>query len=195
MTHLSTRRHRLAWLLTGKTLLALTGIVTVTLGLVTYSATLNLTISPFFKEGLNTVSWRMTTSSGSRYLPGNNTLPSTPTDPPTTSFAFETQTGGGWVKVRASTPAPLATDFLSFRIFVLTWNSSQWLNATLYTSATFAAQVSGGIDGTNSSSVGYLHVLAGGAQVFFAVQVSYSLAPAPVDSTTSVVFEYTPNLN
>ncbi len=194
MTHLSSRQHRLAWFLTGKTLLAVVGIVTVTLGLVTYSASVTLTISPFFKEGLNTINWRMTTSSGSRFLPGNNTLPSTPTDPPTTSFAFETQTGGGWVKVRASTSAPLDTDFLSFKIFVLTWNSSFWTNATLFTSSAFTVTVSGGIDGTNSSSVGYMHILSGG-QIFVALQVIYSLAATPVDSTTSVVFEYTPNLS
>ncbi len=77
---------------------------------------------------------------------------------------------------------------------MLSWNSSSWNNATLFIDTTFTAKVAGGIDGTNSSSVGYLHVLTG-AQVFFTVQVIYILAAAPVDFTTSVIFEYTPNLN
>lgn len=194
MTILSTRQRRLAWLLTAKTLLAIVGIVTVALGLVTYSATLTLTISPFFKEGLNPISWRMTTSSGSRYLPGNNTIPGTPTDPPTNSYAFETQTGAGWVKVGTSTQAKV-TDFLSFKIFVLTWNSSSWNNATQYTDTTFLVPLVGGINGTSASSVGYLHISTGTPQVFYAIQVNYVLAPSPADNSTTVTFSYTPNLN
>ncbi len=197
MTHLSTRQRRLAWLLTGKTLLAVGGIITVTLGLVTYSATLTLTISPFFKEGLSTIGWSMTTASGARYLPQgatNGTLPGTPSDPPTSSFAFRTQTGSGWVKVGTSTQAKL-TDFQSFKIFVLTWNSSTWNNATLYTDNTFSVTLVGGINGTLASSVGYLHISSGAPQVFYAIQVNYILVGTPADATATVTFTYTPNLN
>lgn len=197
MTQLSTRQRRLAWLLTGKTLLALAGIATVALGLVTYSASLTLTINPFFKEGLNTIGWSMTTSTGARYLPqgaSNGSLPGAPSDSLTSSFAFRTQNGTGWVRVGTSTQAKL-TDFQSFKIFVLTWNSSSWSNATLYTNNTFLAQLVGGIDGTSSVSVGYLHVSTGAPQVFYAIQVNYILAASPADTSTSVVFSYTPNLN
>ena len=139
----------------------------------------------------------MTTSSGTRYLPQgatNGTLPGTPTDPPTTSFAFRTQTGSGWVKLGTSTQAKL-TDFQSFKIFVLTWNSSSWNNATLYVDTTFLVTLTGGIDGTISTSVGYLHVSTGAPQVFYAIQVNYVLAATPADTSSSVVFTYTPNLN
>ena len=167
------------------------------LGLVTYSATLTLTISPFFKEGQNTIGWSATTSTGVRYLPqgaSNGSLPGAPTDPPTSSFAFETQTGSGWVEVGTSTQAKL-TDFLSFKIFVLTWNSTSWNNATLYVNNTFSVQLVGGIDGTNASSVGFLHISTGASQTFYAIQVNYVLAATPADNSAAVVFAYTPNLN
>jgi hypothetical protein len=171
--------------------------MTVALGLVTYTATLTLNFNPFFKEGLDTIGWSMTTATGTRYLPqgvSNGSLPGSPSDPPTSSFAFVTQTGSGWVKIGTSTQAKLA-DFLSFKIFVLTWNSSSWNNATLYVDNTFLVTLVGGIDGTNSTSVGYVHVSTGAPQVFYAIQVNYILAATPVDTSTSVVFTYTPNLN
>ena len=118
----------------------------------------------------------MTTSTGARYLPqgaANGSLPGAPSDPPTSSFAFETQTGSGWVKVGTSTQAKL-TDFLSFKIYVLTWTGVLWINATLYKDTTFVVPVVGGIDGTNASSVGYLHIITR-VQTFYAIQVNYIL--------------------
>lgn len=191
---LPSREKKLAWLLTGKSLLAIASMMTVALALVTYSATLTLTINPFFKVGLNSINWSVTTSTGARYLPNGASIPGTPSDPPTSSFAFRTQTGSGWVQVGTSTQAKPA-DFLSFRIFVLTWNSSSWNNATLYVDNTFLVPLVGGIDGTSASSVGYLHVSTGAPLVFYAIQVNYILAPTPADTSTTVVFSYTPNLN
>lgn len=186
------RKRRLAWLAVGRSLLALGCIATVTLALVTYTPTLTLSINPFFKVGLSSINWSMTTSSGTRYLPNGTDLVSNPSDPPTTSFAFRTQTGGGWVKLGIAQAVSL-TQFLSVKVFILSWNSTLWVNDTMFTDSTFLVPVMGGLDGTSTLSAAFIHVSAGGT-LFYSIQINYALAGSPTGTPTEQ-FSYTPNLN
>lgn len=188
-------KRKLPWILTGKAALAVGSIAMVALALVTYTATITITFSPFFTLGQATGAWSTNTASGTRYLPGNTVIPGTPGPvTATTTFAFSTITGGGYVQVGTSTAAK-PTDFQSFKIFVLVFNSTVWNNATIYTSSAFTSVLSGGVDGTNTATSGFIHVVAGQPQTYFAIEVIYILQGTPADTTANVVFAYTPSLN
>ncbi len=188
-------KRKLPWILTGKSLLAVGSIAMVALALVTYSATITITFSPFFTLGLNTSAWTTNTASGSRYLPGNTAVPGTPGPiTATTTFAFSTITGGGYVQIGTSTAAK-TTDFSSFKIFVLVFNSTTWNNATIYTTSAFSTVLSGGVDGTNTATSGFIHIVSAQPQTYFAIQVNYVLVGTPADTSANVVFAYTPSLN
>ncbi len=196
-------KRKLPWILTGKALIATGSIAMVALALVTYTATVTLNFSAFFVQGMgNTASWTLSTSSGTRYLPGNQAnagtnTPGAPAQTNTTSFAFYTITGKGYVKINLAANVPTA-DFNSYRIFVLTFNTTTWNNATLYASSTYSTtgHIVGGIDGTgvNASALTAYLLIGQAAQVFYAIQVNYILAPTPGASTTTT-FNYTPSLN
>lgn len=188
-------KRKLPWILTGKSLLAVGSIAMVALALVTYTATITITFSPFFTLGQATGAWTTNTSSGTRYLPGNTVIPGTPGPvTATTTFAFSTITGGGYVQIGTSTAAK-TTDFSSFKIFVLVFNSTVWNNATMYTSSTFGTVLSGGVDGTSTANSGFIHIVSAQPQTYFAIQVNYILVGTPADPSANVVFAYTPSLS
>ncbi len=194
-------KRKLPWILTGKSLLAVGSIAMVALALVTYTATVNISFNAFFVQGITTqTSWSMTTSSGTRYLPGRTFTtgigtPVTPTTGNLTSFAFYTQTGQGNVKINLQSNM-VTTNFGSFNIFVLSWNGANWVNATIFSSTLLTTRIVGGIDGTGvnaTATIGYLNINTA-TQTFYAVQVNYALAAAP-SGTPQALFNYTPSLN
>jgi hypothetical protein len=190
-------KRKLPWILTGKALLATGSIAMVALALVTYTATVNISFTTFFTLGQNSLTWTaLSTSSGTRYLPGDTVVPGTPTIGTTSSFAFETITGKGYVKISLSANVPTA-DFSQFRVFVLTFNSTTWNNATLYASPTYSTTghvigVEG--TGTNASALVAYLLIGQTPQVFYALQINYILTGNP-SGTPSVTFDYVPSLN